>query len=210
MSALHARTRTPPRLRIGVSSCLLGQKVRYNGGHKRDNWIARTLARHFELVPICPEIAIGLGVPRAPIHLVSRAGKIRAVGIADRSLDVTNALTRYGRQMAATLDNLCGYVFKARSPSCAVAGIAVKGARDTHAGLYAAAFLKTHPLLPVEDEERLQDAALRRQFLARVRAYARARGKSAFRPTKPRALDRDRVSSPRYPQARRSHVSTRR
>jgi uncharacterized protein YbbK (DUF523 family) len=168
-----------PRLRIGVSSCLLGERVRYDGGHKRNKWIARTLARHFELVPVCPEVAIGLGVPRPPIRLVLRAGKVRAVGVHDPLLDVSHALTRYGREMAVTLDDLCGYVFKARSPSCSVAGIAVKGARETHAGLYAAAFLKAHPLLPVEDEERLQDAALRRQFLARVRAYALARGRSA-------------------------------
>lgn len=205
MSAARARTEKPPRLRIGVSSCLLGQKVRYNGGHKRDNWIARTLARHFELVPICPEVAIGLGVPRAPIQLVRRGNRVRAVGVDDDSLDVTRALTRYGRDMGRALDDLCGYVFKAHSPSCAMAGVAVRGAHGkTHAGLYAYALMKARPGLPVEDEDRLRDPAVRAQFLARVRAYASRRA------TRRRARAPDPASSPRRPQARRSRESVRR
>lgn len=205
MSAARARTEKPPRLRIGVSSCLLGQKVRYNGGHKRDNWIARTLARHFELVPICPEVAIGLGVPRAPIQLVRRGTIIRAIGVEDDAPDVTRALMRYGREMASTLDDLCGYIFKSRSPSCGIAGVAVQGARGkTHAGLYAHAFVRARPRLPVEDEDRLRDPAVRAQFLARVRAYASRRA------TRQQARAPGPASSPRRPPTRRSRESVRR
>ena len=179
MSAARARTEKPPRLRIGVSSCLLGQKVRYNGGHKRDNWIARTLARHFELVPICPEVAIGLGVPRAPIQLVRQGHKVRAVGVASASLDVTDALAGYGRRMARSLPDLCGYIFKSRSPSCGIAGVALQDehgiAVGSHAGIYAAAFTRRQKQLPVVDEEELDDPAHRRRFLVRVRACARRR-----------------------------------
>lgn len=194
-----------PRLRIGVSSCLLGQRVRYDGGHKRNQWIARTLARHFELVPVCPEVAIGMGVPRPPIHLVKRGTIVRAIGVEDDAPDVTRALIRYGREMARTLDDLCGYVFKSRSPSCGIEGVAVQGARGkTHAGLYAHAFMQVRPRLPFEDEDRLRDPAVRAQFLARVRAYASRRA------TRQQARVPDRASSPRRPPTRRSRESTRR
>jgi uncharacterized protein YbgA (DUF1722 family)/uncharacterized protein YbbK (DUF523 family) len=158
-----------------VSSCLLGQRVRYDGGHKRDAWIALTLARQFELVPICPEVAIGLGVPRPPIHLVRRGGKVRAVGVRDRSLDVTSALTRYGREMASSLNDLRGYVFKARSPSCGTGDVTVRGQRDLRDGLYAAEIRRRHPLLPVENETSLDDPAAREHFIRRIQAYARLR-----------------------------------
>lgn len=204
MSRSKPRKTGATRPRIGVSSCLLGEHVRYDGGHKRNQWIARTLARHFELVPVCPEVAIGMGVPRPPIHLVRRGTMIRAIGVEEDAPDVTRALIRYGREMARALDDLCGYVFKSRSPSCGMAGVAVQGARGkTHAGLYAHAFMQVRPRLPVEDEDRLRDPAVRAQFLARVRAYASCRA------TRRQARAPDPASGPRRPPTRRSRESAR-
>jgi uncharacterized protein YbgA (DUF1722 family)/uncharacterized protein YbbK (DUF523 family) len=163
------------RIRIGISSCLLGEPVRYDGGHKREPYVARTLARHFELIPVCPEVAIGMGVPRAPIQLVGCAGAVRAVGREDPTLDVTAALGAYGRRMAGALDDVSGYLFKSRSPSCGVAGVPVHGGARIGAGrgIYADAFLAAHPHLPVAEESSLGDAAARDNFLERVFAYHR-------------------------------------
>ena len=176
------------RIRIGISSCLFGEPVRYDGGHKRDAYVARTLVRHFELVPVCPEVGIGMGVPRAPIQLVGRAGALRAVGRADAALDVTAELAAYGRRMACALDDVSGYVFKSRSPSCGVAGVPVYGGTrtDPGRGIYADAFLAAHPYLPAAEEGALPDVHARDSFLERVFAYRRwqqllARGITAAR-----------------------------
>ncbi|MGN2392788.1 DUF523 domain-containing protein, partial [Pelomicrobium sp. G1] len=115
---MSAQKDTPERIRIGISSCLLGAEVRFDGGHKRDAYLTETLARYFEFVPVCPEVAIGLGVPRETIRLVRCPQGIRAVGARDPSQDFTDRLETYGRRMAAELKGLCGYVFKRASPSC--------------------------------------------------------------------------------------------
>jgi uncharacterized protein YbgA (DUF1722 family)/uncharacterized protein YbbK (DUF523 family) len=165
----------PRRIRLGVSSCLLGQRVRYDGNHKHDRWITDTLGAHFEFVPVCPEVAIGLGVPRPPIRLVGDPGSPRAVGVDDHALDVTKKLATYGRQMGRELDGLSGYIFKARSPSCGMERVqvyATRGARNGR-GVYAAAFMAAQPLLPVEEEGRLGEPGLRANFLERVYAYRR-------------------------------------
>ncbi len=163
--------------RIGISSCLLGQRVRYDGNHKRDSYVSDTLARHFELVPVCPEVAIGLGVPRPPIRLVGAVTHPRAVGVDDPALDVTAALAAYGRRQAHALDGICGYIFKSKSPSCGLERVKVyprgAGAPRGGTGIYAAAFRAAAPLVPLEEEGRLNDAALRDNFLERVFAYHR-------------------------------------
>lgn len=164
------------RIRLGVSSCLLGRRVRYDGDHKHDRWITDTLGAHFEFVPVCPEVAIGLGVPRPPIRLVGDPGAPRAVGRDDPALDVTAKLAAYGRQMGRELDGLSGYIFKARSPSCGMERVKVygpAGGSKNGRGLYAAAFMAEQPLLPVEEEGRLGDPGLRENFLERVFAYRR-------------------------------------
>jgi uncharacterized protein YbbK (DUF523 family) len=167
------------RPHIGVSSCLLGERVRYDGGHKRNPWIVRMLARHFELVPICPEVAIGLGVPRPPIRLVQRGDGVRALGVHGNGPDVTAKLNRCGNSIARQHADLCGYIFKTRSPSCGMAGVPLHDTTGhvvgNATGIYAAAFMRGQPLLPVEDEEGLADPARRRDFVARVRAYASRR-----------------------------------
>jgi uncharacterized protein YbgA (DUF1722 family)/uncharacterized protein YbbK (DUF523 family) len=175
-------------IRLGVSSCLLGENVRYDGQHKRDGFIAGTLARYVEFVPLCPEVAIGMGVPRPPIQLVGDAAAPRARGVADDSLDFTQALTDYGRNMARELGDISGYVFKNRSPSCGVDKVPLQGSAQRRGvrGIYAAAIMAGLPHLPVAQEEDLSDPLRRGNFLQRVLVYHRwqqltARGVSAAR-----------------------------
>lgn len=163
------------RIRLAISSCLLGQEVRYDGGHKRDSYLAGTLGRYFEFVPVCPEVGIGLGVPRPPIRLVGRPGSARAVGREDPSLDVTTKLAIYGCKMARALDDVSGYVLKSRSPSCGIERVPVHDGDKVRLGrgIYADAFLALHPQLPAEEEDRFGDPDLRDNFLERVFAYRR-------------------------------------
>lgn len=166
------------KIRLGISSCLLGQRVRYDGNHKRDDYVAQTLASYFEFVPVCPEVAIGLGVPRPPIRLVGSAARPRAVGVNDPTLDVTEALAAYGQRQARMLGDISGYIFKSKSPSCGLERVKVYARSEAAAprsgtGIYAAAFRAAQPLLPVEEEGRLNDTALRDNFLERVFAYRR-------------------------------------
>ena len=166
------------RIRVGVSSCLLGQSVRWDGGHKRDPYVAETLARMFELVPVCPEVAIGLGVPRPPIRLVAQDRKLRAVAVRAPHLDVTERLAKYGRAMARELDDVCGYVLKSDSPSCGMErvkiyrGVAGPPSR-TGTGVYAQALMRARPGLPLAEEGSLADGAARENFVERVFAYRR-------------------------------------
>ncbi len=165
-----------PPIRLGISSCLLGQKVRYDGNHQRDGYIALTLRKYFEFVPVCPEVAIGLGVPRPPIRLVGNPAAPRAVGVADPTLDVTRELAAYGQRTARTLEDISGYILKSRSPSCGMERMKVYGGRGrvrNGRGVYAAAFLARQPLLPVEEEARFGNPELRNNFIERVFAYRR-------------------------------------
>jgi len=167
------------KIRIGISSCLLGQEVRYDGGHKHDRFVTGSLSRYFEFVPVCPEVAIGLGVPREPIQLVGKPGSIRVVGTSNRDLDVTQALRDYGELMAHKLKQISGYILKSRSPSCGMERVKLYPARGqgaparTGVGQYAAAFMAARPLLPVEEEGRLGDPVLRENFIERIFAFRR-------------------------------------
>lgn len=167
-----------PAIRIGVSSCLLGERVRYDGKDKRDSYIAGTLDRYFTLVPVCPEVAIGLGVPRPPIQLVGDAQQPRAIGVHDPTLDVTEALRTFGCKAATELIDISGYLFKSGSPSCGTERVPIhrndrrRGVRRG-VGLYAREIMRAQPLLPVAEEDRLGDPALRDNFLERVFAFRR-------------------------------------
>lgn len=165
------------RIRIGISSCLLGERVRYDGNHKRDARINDVLSEHFKFVPYCPEVAIGLGVPRATLRLQQTGHGVRAVQ-PDRNLrDVTEALAAYGRRIGRSDTRISGYIFKARSPSCGPARVKVYDANGSPSGkaegIYAAALMQTQPLLPAEDEGRLNDPDLRDNFIERVFVYHR-------------------------------------
>jgi len=165
------------RLRLGVSACLLGQPVRYDGGHKRDGFVADLLAAHFDLLPLCPEVAIGLGVPRRPIRLVATTSGVRVRGVHDPALDVTDALDREAAQIVSAAPDLCGYVLKKNSPSCGMQRVKTYSEggmpNGRASGAYAAGLMARAPLLPVEEEGRLGDPTLRENFIERVFAYAR-------------------------------------
>ncbi|MEN8763260.1 MAG: DUF523 and DUF1722 domain-containing protein [Thiogranum sp.] len=166
-----------PAIRVATSSCLLGEEVRYDGGHKYNGYLTRTLARHFELIPFCPEVAIGLGVPRPPVRLVKNGGQVRVLGVDDPALDVTDDLLEYGRFVAFRLNSVSGYIFKRGSPSCGMERVKIysdKGVPvDSGAGIYAQAIMQELPLLPTEEEGRLMDPVLRENFIERVFVYHR-------------------------------------
>lgn len=170
---------TQPRIRIAISSCLLGQPVRYDGGHKYNDVIVESLGRLFDFVPFCPEVAIGMGVPRPPIQLVQSGNAVRALGVNNARLDVTDALAAYAERVVPELENVSGYILKERSPSCGMAGVSVCAESGTPllqgAGIYAATLMRLLPDLPFEEEGRLMDAALREDFIERVFAYHRRR-----------------------------------
>jgi uncharacterized protein YbgA (DUF1722 family)/uncharacterized protein YbbK (DUF523 family) len=166
-----------PAIRIGISACLLGKEVRFDGGHKRSRFITDTLAEHFEFVPYCPEVAIGMGTPRQPIRLVGDVRAPQAVGVKTPELNVTQPLRDYGRKVADRIDGLSGFIFKKDSPSCGLERVKLyndKGMAERSAtGLFAAEIVSAHPLLPLEEEGRLNDADLRDSFITRVCVYAR-------------------------------------
>jgi len=165
------------KIRVGVSSCLLGARVRYDGGHKCDAWINGTLAAYFEFVPVCPEVAIGLGTPRQPIRLIRSGDGIRVRGVDRRHVDVTERLRAYGRSMAAQLTDISGYIFKRGSPSCGLRRVPIydEAGRPVAQGVgaYARAIMDVHPLLPCEEEGRLDDPEIGADFITRVLAYKR-------------------------------------
>ncbi len=159
------------KIPIGISSCLLGQNVRFDGGHKRDSYITGTLSEYFDFQPICPEVGIGLGTPRPTIHLVKIENEVRCVGIKDPEMDVTERLRSYAEHQKELLDGLCGYILKKDSPSCGMARVKVYVGALPHkdgVGIYTREMMKNHPLLPVEEEGRLGDAGLRENFIQRV------------------------------------------
>jgi uncharacterized protein YbgA (DUF1722 family)/uncharacterized protein YbbK (DUF523 family) len=166
-----------PAIKVGISACLLGSPVRFNGGHKESRLCSETLARHFEFVPVCPEVAIGLGTPREPIRLVGDPLSPRAVGTVHPELDVSEALTAYGKQIAAELTDISGYILMQKSPSCGMERVKVYQANGHPidgggSGLFAHALMQERPDLPIEEDGRLNDPVLRENFLTRVFAYA--------------------------------------
>jgi uncharacterized protein YbgA (DUF1722 family)/uncharacterized protein YbbK (DUF523 family) len=165
------------RPRLAVSACLLGEPVRYDAGHKRSRYVTDVLGAHFELVPVCPELGIGMGVPRPPIHLVRTAAGLRARDVHDPQRDVTDALAGFGRRTAAQLADVSGYVLKSRSPSCGLARVRIRDEAGNPSGygrgVHAQAVTEALPALPMEEEGRLAHGPLREAFLDRVYAYAR-------------------------------------
>jgi uncharacterized protein YbgA (DUF1722 family)/uncharacterized protein YbbK (DUF523 family) len=168
-------------LRIGVSACLLGQEVRFDGGHKRNDFLTGTLGDFVEFVAVCPEVDIGLGIPRESLRLVrADDGMVRMV--ANKSgADLSNTMNTYAERRAAALEreDLSGYVLKKDSPSCGMERVRIYGGsgvptRDGR-GLFAEALIRRLPNLPIEEEGRLNDSKLRENFIERVFAYHRMR-----------------------------------
>ena len=166
---------TTGRALVGVSACLLGEEVRYDGDHKLDGFISGPLARAVELRPVCPEVDIGLGVPREPIKLARRGDDLRLVA-SESGTDLTAAMRSYAEAKVQELDaaGICGYVLKSRSPSCGLGSVPIDGA-EIGDGLFAAALSKLCELLPLVEETGLNGNDSREVFLARVLAYRRLR-----------------------------------
>jgi uncharacterized protein YbgA (DUF1722 family)/uncharacterized protein YbbK (DUF523 family) len=159
------------KIPIGISSCLLGQNVRFDGGHKRDAYITGTLSHYFEFHPFCPEMGIGLGTPRPTLHLEKIDNAVRCTGVKDNAVDVTERLRDYAEHQKNLHADLCGYILKKDSPSCGMEKVKIY-ANDIPnrkgVGIYAEEMMRNNPLLPVEEEGRLGDAALRENFIQRV------------------------------------------
>lgn len=163
------------KIAVGISSCLLGHEVRYNGGHKQSKFCLNHLSKVFEFHPFCPEVAIGLGVPREPVRIIDVDGAHRVVGTVNGSLDVTDALARYGEEIGRYSKALCGYILMKKSPSCGLFSAKVYRGEQSlpgkHAGIYARGLMNANPILPMEEEGRLNDPLLRENFITRVFAY---------------------------------------
>lgn len=167
-----------PRLRIGVSSCLLGQEVRWDGGHKRARFLTDVLEPFVEWVPVCPEVEVGMGIPRETVRLERHGDDVRMRGTKS-SVDHTRAMRAFAARRVRELRalDLSGYVLKRDSPTCGMERVRVYGPaggpRRDGRGLFAQVLLDSLPHLPVEEEGRLNDAVLRENWIERVFAYRR-------------------------------------
>ncbi len=175
---------TPPKdIKIGISSCLLGENVRFDSGHKKNAYITGVLLDYFKFVPFCPEVKIGLGIPREPIRLVNINDETHCIGTKNKELNVTQALKDTAEDQHHWHTDLCGYILKKDSPSCGMARVKLYSSADSknnHStkdgiGIYAQRLMENFPFLPVEEEGRLTDAHLRENFIQRVYIYSRWR-----------------------------------
>jgi uncharacterized protein YbgA (DUF1722 family)/uncharacterized protein YbbK (DUF523 family) len=163
---------------IGASSCLLGNEVRFDGGHKRHRFVTDVLAKHMSIKPVCPEMAIGLSTPRPAIRLQAINGEARLVMSKDNDIDLTDTMQAYAEKTLYQFAELDGFIFKKGSPSCGAWRVPVVVHKDGHkrndgSGIFAQAFMKRFPWIPVEEEGRLNDADLRQNFIERVYALHR-------------------------------------
>jgi uncharacterized protein YbgA (DUF1722 family)/uncharacterized protein YbbK (DUF523 family) len=168
-----------PLPRLGISACLLGDEVRFDGGHKRDAFLTGVLSSHVEWVRVCPEVEVGMGTPRETLRLErDDSGRIRMVTTRTR-IDHTDSMTEWARRRVEALakEHLCGYVLKKDSPSCGMERVKVYGGigppHRAGRGIFAEVLLARFPNLPVEEEGRLTDPRLRENFIERVYAYQR-------------------------------------
>ena len=161
------------KIKIGISSCLLGNRVRYDGGHQHDRFITDTLGKYFEFVPVCPETECGLGVPREPMHLFGEPQNPRLV-TRETGRDLTERMVNWSKNRVLELEgeNLHGFIFKSRSPSSGMERVKVYGPNkkvtNNGVGMFAREFMQHFPLLPVEEDGRLHDIHLRENFIERI------------------------------------------
>lgn len=182
------------KIKLGISSCLLGEKVRYDGGHKWDRFLTDTLGKFVEFVPVCPEVECGLGVPREAMRLEGDPAAPRLVTVRT-GVDHTERMTAWTRRRVRELEaeGLCGFIFKSGSPSSGLERVKVYNAQGvpakTGVGLFARAFLEHFPLLPVEDEGRLHDPRLRENFIEAIFVLKRWREVRAGKPGRGKLVD---------------------
>jgi uncharacterized protein YbbK (DUF523 family) len=169
----------PDKIKLAISACLLGGKVRYDGGHRLDPFLRDTLGRFVEYVPVCPEVECGLDTPREAMHLVDDPSNPRLVTIKT-GVDHTDRMHEWGMRRLDELarEDLSGYIFKSRSPSCAMERVSVYGERGNamnEVGVWARMVMERFPLLPVEDEESLAYQEIRESFIKQVFVWLRWR-----------------------------------
>ncbi len=181
-------------IRLGISSCLLGEKVRYDGGHKLDSFIAYTLGKYVEFVPVCPEVECGFSIPRESFRLVGDPDSPRLITTRTK-LDYTDLMLEWARKRAKELEKekLCGFIFKRGSPSSGMERVRVYNQKgmpvQKGVGMFARVFMEHFPLLPVEDEGRLHDLKLRENFIERIFVFRRWREMLAQKPSRGKLVD---------------------
>lgn len=163
---------------LGVSACLLGKPVRFDKGHKKNKYILDDLRQHMDFVDMCPELEAGFGLPRPTMQLRKQQDEVRLVFSKQTNVDITDQLIQYSENKLTQLSDLDGFIFKKDSPSCGVFRVPVvvhdNGMRDRIGqGVFSQKFQEKYPLIPVEEEGRINDAALRENFFERVYAYRR-------------------------------------
>ena len=160
-------------IKIGISSCLLGNKVRYDGDHKLDRFLKDTLGEFMEYVPVCPETECGLGIPRKAMRLEGDIDGPRLM-IIETGKDITKKMKQWTKKRIIELEkeDLCGFIFKSKSPSCGIERVKVFNRKGAHVskgtGLFTKEFINRFPLIPIEDETRLHDPGLRENFIERI------------------------------------------
>ncbi len=184
MTTIDIESADARTLRIGVSSCVIGEEVRWNGGHSRQRYLTDILGPFVEYVPVCPEVEVGMGVPRPTVRLVRQGDTIRMID-PKNEVDWTSSMNRLSLTRASELagENLSGFVLKKDSPTCGAFRVRVytdTGVARNGRGLFADALIRRLPNLPVEEEGRLNDARIRENFVERIFAYRRV--KDLFRP----------------------------
>jgi uncharacterized protein YbgA (DUF1722 family)/uncharacterized protein YbbK (DUF523 family) len=167
-------------IKLGISTCLLGENVRYDGGHKLDRFLTETLGEYVEYVPVCPEVECGLPIPREAMHLEGNPDSPRLVTSRTKQ-DMTERIVKWAEKRVVKLEkeNLCGFIFKSDSPSSGMERVRVYNEKGMPSkkgvGMFARIFMNHFPLLPVEDEGRLHDPQLRENFIERIFALKRWR-----------------------------------
>lgn len=181
-------------VRIGISSCLLGNNVRWNGGHQLDRYLAQTLGQFVEFVPVCPETECGLGIPRETMHLAGHPDNPRLVTTRTNE-DKTDQMQQWGKKRLKELaeEDLCGFIFKIKSPSSGMRGLRVFASKNqifyNGVGIFARMFMDRFPRIPVEDDGRLHDPGIRENFIERIFTMRRWRDVVTGKPTLGKLVD---------------------
>jgi len=168
------------KIRLGISACLLGEQVRFDGSHRLDRFLRDTLGRYIDYVPVCPEVECGLGIPREYMHLEGKPEAPRLITTKTRK-DLTDRMVTWARQKVKELEheNLCGFIFKSDSPSSGMERVRIYGPsgmpQKNGVGIFAGIFMKQFPMFPTEEEGRLHDPILRENFIESIFVFKRWR-----------------------------------
>src|SRR5664280_692620 len=167
------------KIKLGISSCLLGKNIRYDGGHKLDSFLKDSLGKYMEYVPVCPEVECGLGVPRKSMRLEGEPDSFRLI-ITETRQDVTKRMVNWAQKRVIQLEkeDIRGFIFKSDSPSCGIKKVKIYNEKnmpvDAGVGIFAQIFMKHFPSLPVQDEENLHDSGLRGNFIVKLQFRKRS------------------------------------